>query len=125
VRGDAADTWVCPLRAGRRSSWDARFVLTRNSQRPDSKATESLFGGAVRPNTPLAPPDTHLATARRRDDPPYVMRQVGHSDPKVTLGIYAQVMLRRDGEPERLRALVRGGTGIADPRPGASPQVAA
>jgi hypothetical protein len=40
------------------------------------------------------------------------MRQVGHSDPKVTLGIYAQVMLRRDGEPERLRALVRGGTGM-------------
>ena len=40
------------------------------------------------------------------DDPPYVMRQVGHSDPKVTLGIYAQVMLRKDGERERLRALV-------------------
>jgi integrase len=42
------------------------------------------------------------------EDPPYVMRQVGHSDPKVTLGIYAQVMLRKDGERERLRALVRG-----------------
>jgi len=30
------------------------------------------------------------------------MREVGHSDPKVTLGIYAKVMLRRDGERERL-----------------------
>jgi hypothetical protein len=36
------------------------------------------------------------------------MREVGHSDPKVSLGIYAKVMLRRDGERERLRALVRG-----------------
>ncbi len=42
------------------------------------------------------------------DDPPYVMRQVGHSDPKVTLGIYAQVMLRKDGERARLRALLCG-----------------
>jgi hypothetical protein len=42
------------------------------------------------------------------EDPPYVMRQVGHGDPKVTLGIYAQVMLRKDGERDRLRILVRG-----------------
>jgi integrase len=56
------------------------------------------------------------------DDPAYVMRQVGHNDPKVTLGIYAQVMLRKDAERGRLRALVRGGTGIACPRPEASPQ---
>jgi hypothetical protein len=38
-----------------------------------------------------------------------VMRQVGHSDPKVTLSIYAQVMHRGEGERERLRILVRGG----------------
>jgi hypothetical protein len=40
--------------------------------------------------------------------PPYVMAQLGHVDPKVTLGIYAKVMDRRDGEPERLKALIRG-----------------
>jgi integrase len=40
--------------------------------------------------------------------PPYVMAQLGHADPKVTLGIYAKVMDRRDGEPERLKALVQG-----------------
>jgi integrase len=40
--------------------------------------------------------------------PPYVMAQLGHVDPKVTLGIYAKVMDRRDGEPERLKGLVRG-----------------
>jgi hypothetical protein len=40
------------------------------------------------------------------------MRQVGRSDPKVTLGIYAQVMLRKGGERERLRALVRGDSAL-------------
>ncbi len=39
---------------------------------------------------------------------PYVMRQVGHSDPKVTLSIYAQVMYRGEGERERLKAVVEG-----------------
>jgi integrase len=38
----------------------------------------------------------------------YVMQQVGHADPKVTLSIYAQVMFRAQGERERLRALVEG-----------------
>jgi hypothetical protein len=43
-----------------------------------------------------------------RRDAPYVMAQLGHVDPKVMLGIYANVMDRRDGEPERLKALVEG-----------------
>jgi integrase len=42
------------------------------------------------------------------DEVPYVMQQVGHTDPKVTLGIYAKVMLRRDGERDRLIALADG-----------------
>ncbi len=57
---------------------------------------------------------------------PYVMRQVGHTDPKVTLSIYAQVMYRDEGERERLKAVVEGtdwallGTGgdFAVPEPG-------
>ena len=36
---------------------------------------------------------------------PYVMRQVGHADPKVTLSIYAQVMYQGEGERERLKLL--------------------
>ena len=36
------------------------------------------------------------------------MAQCGHTDPQITLGIYAKAMDRRDGEPERLRALVEG-----------------
>ncbi|MGH2973726.1 MAG: tyrosine-type recombinase/integrase [Solirubrobacterales bacterium] len=39
---------------------------------------------------------------------PYVMRQVGHSDPKVTLSIYAQVMYRGKGERERLKIVSEG-----------------
>ena len=42
------------------------------------------------------------------DEVPHVMRQVGHTDPKVTLSIYAQAMFRGDGERDRLRALVEG-----------------
>ena len=34
------------------------------------------------------------------------MQQLGHSDPKLTLGVYAQVMFRRDDERQRLCRLV-------------------
>jgi integrase len=40
--------------------------------------------------------------------PPYVMAQMGHTTPNLTLAIYARQMDRRDGEPERLRSLVDG-----------------
>jgi len=43
------------------------------------------------------------------ETPPYVMAQMGHTSANLTLSIYARQMLRRDGEPERLRALVEGG----------------
>jgi integrase len=42
------------------------------------------------------------------ESPPYVMSQMGHTTPNLTLAIYARQMDRRDGEPERLRALVEG-----------------
>jgi integrase len=40
--------------------------------------------------------------------PPYVMAQMGHTTANLTLSIYAREMSRRDGEPERLKALVEG-----------------
>lgn len=40
--------------------------------------------------------------------PPYVMAQMGHTTPNLTLAIYARQMDRRDGEPARLKALVEG-----------------
>jgi integrase len=42
------------------------------------------------------------------EPPPYVMAQMGHTTPDLTLTIYARQMNRRDGEPERLKALVQG-----------------
>ena len=42
------------------------------------------------------------------EPPPYVMAQMGHTTANLTLGLYARHMDRRDGEPERLKALVNG-----------------
>jgi hypothetical protein len=36
------------------------------------------------------------------------MAEMGHTDPKLALSIYAQAMRRDEGEGERLRALVEG-----------------
>ena len=54
---------------------------------------------------------------------PYVMAQLGHADPKVTLGIYAHVLRRKGDTGERLDALVRAadwaatGSDPSDARP--------
>jgi hypothetical protein len=39
------------------------------------------------------------------------MAQLGHTTASLTLGLYARAMERRDGEPERLKALVEGDLG--------------
>jgi Phage integrase family len=41
-------------------------------------------------------------------DVPYVMEMMGHTDPKVTLGIYAHVMRLGDEDRDRLCLLVEG-----------------
>lgn len=41
-------------------------------------------------------------------NPRYVMAQLGHTDPAVTLGIYAQAMTSSEDDRERLRLLVEG-----------------
>ena len=48
-----------------------------------------------------------ILTALGRD-PAYVMAQLGHTDPKFTLRVYAHAMRRGEGEREALRALVEG-----------------
>jgi integrase len=42
------------------------------------------------------------------ETPPRVMAEMGHTSPNLALAIYARCMDRRDGEPERLRALAEG-----------------
>jgi integrase len=44
----------------------------------------------------------------RGDDPAYVMAQMGHSSPNLTLSLYAKAMQRRDGERERMSRLISG-----------------
>lgn len=43
------------------------------------------------------------------EPPTYVMSQMGHTTPALTLAIYAREMNRRDGERQRLKTLVAGG----------------
>jgi hypothetical protein len=49
-------------------------------------------------------------------DPTYVMGQMGHTDPTVTLGLYAKVMQVSDADGDRLRDLVAGRTDYGAPR---------
>jgi integrase len=42
------------------------------------------------------------------ESPPYVINQLGHATPALTLEIYARQMNQRDGEPARLQDLVEG-----------------
>jgi integrase len=44
----------------------------------------------------------------RGEDPPYVMAQLGHTDPGFTLRVYAHTMRRDEGAKERLKSLVEG-----------------
>ena len=44
----------------------------------------------------------------RGEDPPYVMAQLGHTDPAFTLRVYAHAMRRDEGDKEALKALVEG-----------------
>jgi integrase len=69
-------------------------------------------------------PDTLTLHALRRtfasvlvalgNDPRYVMDQIGHSNPTVTLGIYAQVMRASEEDRQDLRLLVEGANTVCD-----------
>lgn len=51
------------------------------------------------------------------EDPVSVMTQIGHTDPKFTLRVYAHMMSREPEDRERLRALARGERVIARQAP--------
>ncbi|HEY5197778.1 MAG TPA: site-specific integrase [Solirubrobacteraceae bacterium] len=61
------------------------------------------------PLTPHSLRRTYVSIPLTLGEPvPYVMEQAGHTDSQVTLGIYARVMRRSEGDRERLRGLVDG-----------------
>jgi integrase len=102
---------VFPSAAGTRQ--DRNRVRTRVLNKARERANKTLAAEGL---TDL--PDLTLHALRRtfasllialRPDPAYVMAQMGHTDPTVTLGLYAKVMSGGDADRERLRSLVEGG----------------
>ncbi len=110
-RAAAADDRVFTTAAG--TPRDKDNARTRVVDPVVARAREIL----ERRGGPRLPPRVTAHSMRRTfisvllalgEDVPYVMAQVGHTDPKVTLGIYARVMRRDDGWKGRLRTLVDG-----------------
>jgi integrase len=75
------------------------------------------YAAALPPHSKCSQPRISISELRRTcasvlvalgKDPRYVMAQLGHTDPTVTLGIYAQAMTSSDDDRERLRLLVEG-----------------
>jgi integrase len=107
----AADDFVFPTGNGR--TQNPSNVRNRVLAMSVERANENL---TRRERNPL--PDGLTPHSLRRtfislllatgDEVPHVMRQVGQTDPKVTLSIYAQAMFRGKGERDRLMALVEG-----------------
>ena len=62
---------------------------------------------AERPTSRRAAPLASILYVRG-EDPPYVMAQLGHTDPGFTLRVYAHAMRRDEGDKEQLKALLEG-----------------
>jgi integrase len=111
TRFGASGDFVFPTDKGRRANPSniRNRILARAIERADDRLAE--LGAAPLPDglTPHSLRRTFISLLLAAGaEVPYVMRQVGHADPKVTRSIYAQVMFRGEGERERLQALVEG-----------------
>jgi integrase len=111
ARGRSADTLVFGTSTGRKQSPSnvRRRVLAPAvalaDERLEARGIEGLPDGL----TPHSLRRTFASLlVARGEDPAYVMNQMGHTTPHLTLAIYARAMQRRDGERERLRAFVDG-----------------
>lgn len=95
----------------------AKHSPTNIRQRVLAKAVELANGHLAERDAEALPEGLTPHSLRRTfasvlyalgEAPPFVMAQMGHTSPNLALAIYARQMDRRDGEPERLRALVEG-----------------
>jgi integrase len=105
------DTLVFPTSSGsRRDKDNARERVIR----PVVAHADTLLARRLQPSLPegvTAHKLRHTFASIlfvRGEDPPYVMAQLGHTDPAFTLRVYAHAMRRDDGDKERLKALVEG-----------------
>ena len=87
-------------------------VRTRVLVKAVDRANKKLKKAGVEPIPKLTPHSLRRTFAcllfAIGETPPYVMAQMGHTTANLTLAVYARQMNRRDGEPERLKALVQG-----------------
>ena len=112
--------FVFPTETGQRqnSSNVRNRVLALSVKRADELLAERGLAPLPEGLTPHSMRRTFISLVLAiGEDVPYVMAQVGHADPKMTLSIYAQVMFRGEGEKERLEALVEGVEWPASTRP--------
>jgi integrase len=117
------DALVFGTRTGKRqgSSNVRRRVLARAVERANASLLERDLDPLPEGLTPHGLRRTFASLLFAiGEPPPRVMGQMGHTTPALTLAIYAREMDRRDGEPERLRALVQG-AGLALEAPEALP----
>jgi len=110
TRYPAQDDFVFATETGRRQN--ASNIRNRVLAMSVERANRDLAGRDLAPLpeglTPHSLRRTFISLLLAiGEDVPYVMGQVGHADPKMTLSIYAQVMFRGEGERERLEALVQ------------------
>ena len=110
-RGDDPDAFVFATSTGRRrTASNARRRVFRVAV---ERANERLVGQSIEPLPERLTPHSLRRTFASLlyalgETPPRVMAQMGHTSPQLALTIYAREMDRRDGESERLRALVEG-----------------
>jgi integrase len=111
TRFPGPDDFVFPTEKGARQNPSnvRNRVLARSVEHADVSLAKQGANALPKGLTPHSLRRTYISLLLALgEEVPYVMRQVGHADPKVTLSIYAQVMFRGEGERERLRTLVEG-----------------
>jgi integrase len=102
-RPTSGNPWTKRDRGNWRRRWFAKAVERANEKRAKGDAAPLPEG-----LTPHSLRRTFISLLLAiGEEVPYVMRQVGHSDPKVTLSIYAHVMFGGERERERLKSLVK------------------
>jgi integrase len=108
TRHDGPAARVFGTSEGKRQS--ASNVRVRVLARAVQRANEALAERGEAPLPALTPHGLRRSFASPLyaigEAPPVVMQELGHSDPALTLTIYAHAMRRDEGENERLRQLV-------------------
>ena len=99
--------FVCRSRNGRRSPQN-KDNIGRRLKTTIKRANARLIDAGIEPVSehvsPHSPRRTYASLrGALRDDPIYIAEQIGHSDPRFTLSVYAKAAKRRERLPETYR----------------------